>query len=309
MKIMQPDLPDKTFPVPAPRWKTLSGAGSALALSLLFLVSGIWKLTDLHATSERMVQSLVPVALSLPAAVAVSVAETFAGLLLLIPRYRRWGAWIAAAMLAAFLIYIGLFYRRLLGDDCNCFPWISRVIGPGFIAGDLVMFGLAIVTSRWSARPGGLRGPVMLLCGLLCMAGLSYGLSQLRRAGITSPALIQVDGKPFRLHGGRALLYFFEPDCSHCYEVAEAMARHNWGATRVIVLPTSQPEFAGIFLKDTGLQAGICYEAPRLRDVYSFSDPPFAVALDEGRLVETFNSGQLEGERFYRALRRAGFIR
>lgn len=245
MKAMQPDLLERSLAVPAPRWKILTGAGSALALSLLFLVSGIWKLTDLPATSERMVQSLVPVALSLAAAVAVGVSETFAGLLLLIPRYRRWGAWIAAAMLAAFLIYIGLFYRRLLGDDCNCFPWISRVVGPGFIAGDLVMFGLAIVASRWSERPAGLRGPVILLCSLLCMAGVSYGVSQLRRAGITSPALIQVDGKPFRLHGGRALLYFFEPDCSHCYEVAEAMAKRDWGAAHVIVLPTSHRNLRG----------------------------------------------------------------
>jgi len=74
------------------RWKSIAGVASAVVLSLLFLASGIWKLTDLDATAERMVQSLVPVALSMPAALAVAIYETFAGVLLLIPRYRRWGA-------------------------------------------------------------------------------------------------------------------------------------------------------------------------------------------------------------------------
>jgi hypothetical protein len=67
---------------------------SAVILSLLFFASGIWKLTDLDATAERMVQSLIPVALSVPAAITVAIAETFTGVLLLIPRFRRWGSWI-----------------------------------------------------------------------------------------------------------------------------------------------------------------------------------------------------------------------
>ena len=110
-------------------WKSRAGAVSAVILSLLFFASGIWKLTDLDATAERMVQSLIPVALSVPAAIAVAIAETFTGVLLLIPRFRRWGSWIAGLMLIAFMIYIGVLYDRLTGEDCNCFPWIQRVVG------------------------------------------------------------------------------------------------------------------------------------------------------------------------------------
>jgi hypothetical protein len=135
--------PGRIETVPPPRavpgWKHAAAAACAIILSLLCLASGVWKLSDLDATSERMVQSLVPVALSTPAALAVAICEAFAGVLLLIPRYRRWGAWIAALMLAAFMIYIGVLYDRLLGEDCNCFPWIRRVVGPAFFAGDAAM--------------------------------------------------------------------------------------------------------------------------------------------------------------------------
>jgi len=86
-----------------PKWKSIAGVASAAVLSLLFLASGIWKLTDIDDTAERMVQSLVPVALSVPTALTVAIFETFAVVLLLIPRYRRWGAWIAGLMLIAFM--------------------------------------------------------------------------------------------------------------------------------------------------------------------------------------------------------------
>jgi hypothetical protein len=52
-----------------PRWKSVAGVASAVVLSLLFLASGIWKLSDVDATAERMVQSLVPVALRADASI------------------------------------------------------------------------------------------------------------------------------------------------------------------------------------------------------------------------------------------------
>ncbi|MCL4852403.1 MAG: DoxX family membrane protein [Bryobacteraceae bacterium] len=97
------------------RLKAAASAIAALVLSLVFLASGIWKVTDLNGTAERVIQLLVPVPLSLPAAFAAAVAETFAGVLLLIPRFRRWGAWLAALMLIVFMAYFAVFYDRLLG--------------------------------------------------------------------------------------------------------------------------------------------------------------------------------------------------
>ena len=67
-------------------------------------------------------QLLVPVWASMPLVILLGIAETLGGLLVLIPRYRRWGAWLIALMLVAFMGYIGLRYQALVGRDCSCFP-------------------------------------------------------------------------------------------------------------------------------------------------------------------------------------------
>jgi hypothetical protein len=266
-------------------------------------------LTDLDATAERMVQSLVPVALSMPAALAVAVCETFAGVLLLIPRYRRWGAWIAGLMLVAFMIYIGVLYDRLLGEDCNCFPWIRRVVGPVFFAGDAVMLSLAGLAAWWSRNSHGWRQAAVILCCVCLVACGSYAVSAIRRGHADAPETAMVDGQPFNFRQGRVLLYFFDPECSHCYAVAREMAKRDWGSTRIVVLATREQRFALSFVEDTGLHAGISPDAGALRKALPFTDPPYAVALDHGKAVATFNSGQMEGEAYYETLKRLGHLK
>ena len=51
------------------------------------------------------------------------------------PRYRRWGAWLIALMLVAFMGYIGLRYQALVGRDCSCFPWLKRAVTPALFRG------------------------------------------------------------------------------------------------------------------------------------------------------------------------------
>jgi uncharacterized membrane protein YphA (DoxX/SURF4 family) len=194
-----------------PRWKSIAGFASAVVLSLLFLASGIWKLSDVDATAERMVQSLVPVALSVPAALAVAVCETFAGVLLLIPRYRRWGAWIAGLMLIAFMIYIGALYDRLTGEDCNCFPWIRRVVGPAFFAGDAAMLALAGLAAWLSRKSHGLRHSALIL-GCVCLAACgSYAASAIRRSHADAPETAMADGQPFNLAARSSSSLLFRP--------------------------------------------------------------------------------------------------
>ncbi|MBM3748997.1 MAG: DoxX family protein, partial [Acidobacteria bacterium] len=124
-------------------WKTAVGAVAAILLGLLFIVAGVWKITDPFSASVRLTQALVPASLSLPAAILLGIGETFGGVLILVPRFRRWGAWLTGLMLVAFLIYIGVNYHALRGEECNCFPWVKRAVGPAFFVGDLVMLGLA----------------------------------------------------------------------------------------------------------------------------------------------------------------------
>jgi hypothetical protein len=105
------------------------------------------------------------------------------------------------------------------------------------------------------------------------------------------------------------LLYFFDPECSHCEKVAREMARQAWMGARVIAVPTAQPQFAGDFLRDSGLRVAVSSDADLLRARFPFTDSPYAVALVNGRRAATFNSGQLEGARYYGTLRKLGFIR
>jgi uncharacterized membrane protein YphA (DoxX/SURF4 family) len=290
------------------QWLSLVASAASLVLALVFLVSGSWKLVDLHATAERMIQVLVPLWLSGPAAFAVAIAETTTGILLVMPRYRRWGALAAALLLFVFMVYIGLMYDRLLGEDCSCFPWVQRVVGPSFFAGNAAMLSLAVLGGWLSPPSRGWRGPVVITCLVAVTAGSSYAAAALMRQDVDVPEATTVRGDAFSLSDGRVLLYFFDPECTHCYTVARDMARRDWGAVRLVVVPIRQPQFAGAFLEDTGLEAAVSDDGDLLRGAFAFTEPPYAVALDRGTAIASFNSGQLEGPAWYAVLEQLGFL-
>ena len=82
-----------------PVWKTAFNWTAAIAVAILFLTAGIWKMSQ-PFTWARMVEDLrVPYQFSLPLTMVLAVSETLAGALVLIPRFRRWGAWLAVLLL------------------------------------------------------------------------------------------------------------------------------------------------------------------------------------------------------------------
>ena len=133
------------------QWKTPLSWISAGLLAAIFLSSGLWKLLDVQATAVHMAQAKVPDSLALPAALFFGIAETAGALLILAPRTRRWGALLLAALLIAFLGYFALNYNTLRGADCSCVPWLKRVVGPEFFAGDALLLALA-GSAAWTAR-------------------------------------------------------------------------------------------------------------------------------------------------------------
>lgn len=299
----------RTAGSPSSTPQRIASTCAAVTLGLLFLASGLWKMLDLDGAAERMVQSLVPVDFSMAAALLVASAETLAAFLLLIPRHRRWGAWLSAILLIAFMAYVGLLYDRLLGEDCNCFPWIRRVVGPAFFAGDAAMLGLAWMAGWRSAPAFEMRRAASVLAVVLAVAGGAFAISAVRREHIEVPATIRADGRTVPLRTGKVLLYFFDPECSHCYTVASVMATRDWGATRVVVVPTREAQFARNFLEVTKLKAGISEDATTLRTVFEFTDPPYSVAIGEGTVTASFNSGQMEGDQWFTTLQKSGHIR
>src|SRR4051812_8566211 len=98
-----------------PGWKTWLGGTAAVLTAALFLVAGLWKITDAPGAAVRLAQAKVPESLSLAAAILLGITETFAGVMVLVPRFRRWGAWLSAFMLVVFMIYIGIHYEELRG--------------------------------------------------------------------------------------------------------------------------------------------------------------------------------------------------
>jgi len=281
----QPELA-KALEMPA--WKTLFATVCAGLLALLFLVSGVWKLGDPIAAAERMAQMQVPHILSLPAALLVGVLETVGGVLILVPRFRRWGALLIGFLLIVFMIYIGAMYNVLVGEDCSCFPWIQRAVGPVFFISDAAMLLLAAVAWKWAQPPHSARGAALVLAAVAVFAVLSYGMTAVRQAGVMAPESILVEDRPYPLRAGRVFLYFFNPECSHCDAAARRLARLNWGDTNVVGVSTELHQFGAPFMTETGLRGALSQDIEKLRKVFQFTDPPFAVALENGRQVAVF---------------------
>ncbi|MGA3188251.1 MAG: DoxX family protein [Bryobacteraceae bacterium] len=267
-----------------PTWKKYASHIAAIAVALLFLTAGIWKMTQ-PFTWARMVEDLrVPYQLSLLATLALAVSETTAGALVLIPRFRRWGASLAALLLVVFMIYIGLNYSALLGKECSCFPWVKRTIGPGFFEGDALMLLLAMLAAYWSRPSTGIRRAFIVLGVIAAVTASSFGLASARLSGTKAPAEITVDGKPFSLQKGRIFLFFYDPQCGHCDAAARHMSKYNWKKdVTVIGIPTQQPQWAGSFLTDTGFKAKTSLDLTTLKQTFPFGDPPYGVYIENGR--------------------------
>jgi uncharacterized membrane protein YphA (DoxX/SURF4 family) len=293
-------------PLELPGWKTALSWIAAVLIGLLFLISGIWKITDVQAAAMRMAQARVPESLSTAAALVFGITETLAGVLIMVPRFRRWGAILTGILLVAFVVYMGINYNALRGEDCSCFPWLKRVVGPGFFIGDGLMLLAVAAAGIWSRRPESLRSAILVLGAVTVFAGVSYGVVTVRQTGVKAPSTITVNSQPYSLERGRYFLFFFHPGCMHCFDAAQRMSAFNWGDTKVVAVPVEQPQFAGQFLERTGLKAAVTTDFARLAPVFSYRAYPFGVALDNGR--EKAPLTKFEGEEPAATLRQLGLI-
>jgi uncharacterized membrane protein YphA (DoxX/SURF4 family) len=289
-----------------PGWKTAASWVGAVLLALVFLVSGLWKLTDAPGAAVRMAQALVPQSLSLAGAIGFGIAETLAALLLLVPRFRRWGAWLGGALLVAFMIFIGIHYNELRGAECSCFPWVKRAVGPPFFIGDGLMLALAVIAGVWARPAQGLRQALAVLGAVALFAAASYGIGAMRQTGVKAPDTVTVNGKPYSLQEGKILIFYFDPECLHCLDAAKRMSKLNWGDTRIVAVPINVPQFGPGFLDDTHLKAVISTDLLRLKKIFPFVSAPAGVALVNGH--EKMGLTQFEDKEPADTLRKIGFI-
>lgn len=289
-----------------PGWKSVASHIAAFIIAILFLSSGIWKIIEPFTWRTMVEQLNVPYALSMPLTLALGIGETFAGVLVLMPRFRRWGASLATLLLIVFMIYMGVNYSTLAGKDCSCFPWVKRTVSPEFFIGDAIMLALALIAGWWSRPAWGVRSAAVVLGAVAVFSGVSFGVNAARQSGTKAPDTITVDGQPYSLRHGNIFLYFYDPLCSHCDAAARKMSKLNWGDTKVVAIPTNDPQFAASFLHDTHLKAVTSLDVQQLRKIFPFRDPPFGVALHNGR--EKAPVTRFEGNEPDETLKRIGFV-
>jgi uncharacterized membrane protein YphA (DoxX/SURF4 family) len=289
-----------------PGWKTTLSWVCAILIALVFLVSGLWKITDAPGAAVRMAQARVPQSLSLAAAICFGIAETFTAVLLLVPRFRRWGAWLGGALLVAFMIFIAINYNALSGAECSCFPWVKRAVGPGFFIGDGLMLALVVLAGLWAKRAESLRSAILILGTVTVFALVSYGVAAMRQTGTKAPDTVTVNGQPYSLQQGNILIFYFDPECLHCLDAAKRMSKLTWGDTRVVAVPISVPQFAQGFLDDTHLKAVISTDVKSLKKIFPYVSAPAGVALVNGR--EKMALTQFEDNEPADTLKKIGFI-
>jgi uncharacterized membrane protein YphA (DoxX/SURF4 family) len=276
------------MPIPVQRtagWQTALNWTAAILISLVFLVAGIWKLTDPTGAGARLAQAKVPESLSVVAAVALGILETFTGVMLLVPKLRRWGSILGTLLLAVFMIYIGAFYNELRGADCSCFPWLKRAVGPGFFIGDGAFMLLAIAAGVWASASKGVRSASLILTGVVVFAGASFAIDSGRHKGTPAPATITAeDGKPISLKEGKVFVFFFDPQCLHCLAAGRKLAQLSWGSTRLIGVPTQNPQFGDWFYGKANLtgKGAISKDLTLLKQTFPFDTPPVGVAIEDG---------------------------
>jgi uncharacterized membrane protein YphA (DoxX/SURF4 family) len=280
---------------------------AALVLGLLFLSSGLWKATDVDGWAVRLTQARIPESLSVAGALFFGIVETLAGVLLFVPRLRRWGAALAGLLLVAFMAYFALNYTALRGQDCSCFPWLKRVVGPGFFLGDGAMLLLAVLAAGWAPRSTARRTAVLILGAVTVFAFLSWGVQTARETGAKAPPAITVDGRPYPIDKGKFFLFFFNPMCMHCLDAAKRMSHMDWGDTRVVAIPVEQPQFSQQFLSESGLRALVSSDFDSLKTTFGYSTYPFGVAVVNGRAKASLR--QFEEPEPAAGLRRLGLVK
>jgi hypothetical protein len=290
-------------------WHGRAAAVCAILLGIIFLVSGGWKVLDPFKTGELLEQAKVPAGLGRIGAATLGTVELLAAFLLFHPRLRRWGGLLGSGLIVFFLGWVGYYYGALVGKECSCFPLIKRSIGPGFFISDGVMLLLGVAAFVWSAKVVSVKLPLRMLAALVVLAGVGYGVNARTHSHVQVPNPVIVDGKAQNLAEGKVLLFFYDPSCMHCDAAARFMSKLNWGDTKIVTIPTVNPQWAAAFLHDTGLKAATSLELDKLKKAFPFVDPPYGVALMDGQIKETFTQAQFNAPLPQPDLLKLGFVK
>ncbi len=284
-------------------------AVSAILLGIIFVVSGGWKMLDPLKSGELLEQAQVPSGWGVLGAATLGTLEVFTALLLFSPRYRRWGGILGSALMIFFIGWIAVYYHKLVGQECSCFPIIKRTVGPMFFVSDGIFLLLGLAAWLWSRHVASLKTPVILLTALAVLAGASYAWNESKVVHAHIPNPVIVDNKPADLSKGKVFIFFYDPSCMHCDAAGRFMGKFDWTDTRVVAIPTVNPQWAASFLHDTGFKAETSLEVDKMKNAFPFVDPPYGVALKDGVVKQTFGQAAFAAPSPKAQLESLGFVK
>lgn len=291
-------------------WRSTLGWVCAGIMALAWLVAGVYKLSDIGGFQVKLAQLLVPSGLTLPATLVVAISELFAGVLLLRPAWRRMGGLVSTALLLGFMAYMAVNYTALQGEDCSCFPWLERAVGPAFFWSDAAMVLASLIAAWFAPKMTGIGQTKYVLFGIMALAAVGLGYDKFGPAGGTDvPAVITVEGEQYQLRDGKVLIYFFNPTCLHCLAVGKELSKYDFAAD-FIGVATQDPDFGPGFLDDAGLtgMVDLSPDLGLLKETFPFDDVPYAATVDNGVVTHRFTLIELEEPEMGRRLRELGII-
>src|SRR5262245_12123275 len=102
-----------------PAWKNVIATVFAVALAVFFAAAGVWKILDPIDWSAKLTQFKIPGMVALPFTLLLGITEATVATLLVVPRFRRWGAWLSGGLLLVFMGWFAYHYQALTGADCS----------------------------------------------------------------------------------------------------------------------------------------------------------------------------------------------
>ena len=291
-----------------PAWQSWVGWVSAAIMAVLWLSAGLWKMSDISGFQLKMHQLLVPTAWTLPGTLALVTAEVFAGILLLRPAWRRLGGLFSIALLLVFMAYMAINYTALQGEDCTCFPWLERAVGPAFFWSDGAMVVVSLLAAWFAPAMAKLGQAKKLLVGVVALTAVAFAYDRFGpEPGADVPATITVEGEDYDLRQGKVVLYFFNPTCLHCLDVGIQMSAYTFTAD-FVGIPTQDFDYSQGFLEDSGLKgtARLSPDLELLKQTFPFEDVPYVAVIEDGKILERFQFFDDPG--FADALRGHGMI-
>lgn len=128
--------------------------GLRLLLAAVFITAGVGKLMDLNGSRRAVNDFGVPEPAAGVIGTLLPVAELAAGVALIFVPTARWGALLAAILLAGFIVGIARALARGEQPDCHCFGQIhSAPAGRVTLARNVALAALAVVIVAYGSGP------------------------------------------------------------------------------------------------------------------------------------------------------------